>query len=193
MFKSVQNPQIRKSLVTVIVVSVSLVLVSIGVCLFTIFGGVHYCTPVEIPVEVEKIVEKTVEVEKIVEVPVEVEKIVEKTVEVEKIVEVPVEVEKIVEINNTEWNQLWQVVGVGHDVKAVLIASARPSGAVDLFRWEGPLPEDTEEGMNHYSEVLSEAGIANRMGMFLDPADPAVTALLDELQLDWRNAPVINK
>ncbi len=65
---------------------------------------------VEKPVEVEKIVEKIVEkpvevekiVEKIVEKPVEVEKIVEKIVEkpieVEKIVEVPVEVEKPVEI-----------------------------------------------------------------------------------------------
>lgn len=64
---------------------------------------------VEKPVEVEKIVEKIVEkpvevekiVEKIVEKPVEVEKIVEKIVEkpveVEKIVEKPVEVEKIVE------------------------------------------------------------------------------------------------
>ncbi|MDE6362477.1 MAG: hypothetical protein K2L53_05815, partial [Clostridia bacterium] len=52
---------------------------------------------VEVPVEVEKIVEKEVPVEKIVEVPVEVEKIIEKEVPVEKIVEVPVEVEKIVE------------------------------------------------------------------------------------------------
>ena len=52
----------------------------------------------EVPVEVEKIVEKIVEVEKRVEVPVEkiVEKIVEKRVEVpvEKIVEKIVEVEK---------------------------------------------------------------------------------------------------
>ncbi len=59
---------------------------------------------VEKIVEVEKIVpqvvEKIVEVEKFVEVPttVEVEKIVEKPVEVEKIVEVEKEVEKLVEV-----------------------------------------------------------------------------------------------
>ncbi|MDE7215957.1 MAG: hypothetical protein K2O08_04025, partial [Clostridia bacterium] len=52
---------------------------------------------VEVPVEVEKIVEKEVPVEKIVEVPVEVEKIVEKEVVKEVKVEVPVEVEKVVE------------------------------------------------------------------------------------------------
>ena len=56
---------------------------------------------VEVPVEVEKIVEKSVEVVKEVkvEVPVEVEKIVEKEIEkiVKEIVEVEVEVEKIVE------------------------------------------------------------------------------------------------
>ena len=52
---------------------------------------------VEVPVEVEKIVEKEVVKEVKVEVPVEVEKIVEKEVPVEKIVEVPIEVEKVVE------------------------------------------------------------------------------------------------
>ncbi|MBO5642992.1 MAG: hypothetical protein J6S51_03200 [Kiritimatiellae bacterium] len=52
---------------------------------------------VEVPVEVEKIVEKEVVKEVRVEVPVEVEKIVEKEVVKEVRVEVPVEVEKIVE------------------------------------------------------------------------------------------------
>ena len=61
---------------------------------------------VEVPKEVivEKIVEVPKEIEKIVEVPKEIEKIVEKIVEVpkevivEKIVEVPKEIEKIVEV-----------------------------------------------------------------------------------------------
>jgi hypothetical protein len=59
----------------------------------------------EIPVEVEKIVEKTIEVEKEIEKPIEVEKVIEKEIEkpveiekvVEKIVEKPVEIEKIIE------------------------------------------------------------------------------------------------
>lgn len=108
---------------------------------------------VEVPVEVEKIVEKEVIKEVRVEVPVEVEKIVEKEVIKEVRVEVPVEVEKIVEKTIIDERRVRELESILDVNKTQLEQRATELADKDLTI--GKLREDLERLPQAASEIAN--------------------------------------
>jgi peptidoglycan hydrolase-like protein with peptidoglycan-binding domain len=121
----------------------------------------------------QRIIEKTVEVEKVVEVPVEVEKIVE----VEKVVEVPVEtiVEKEVEVE--------KIVEVEKEVEKIVEVEV-PTEVTKVVEIEVPVVPDnyTNGKASGLTAVLQEKqGQLLRRQQELDEKDRIIESLKEEL------------